>query len=114
MVRAQLGGSGRHRGEIRQIQGQPLQRSGGSRRLDALDGLLRPLLVTATQQHMGTLAGELQRSLKTNSRVGACDQGNAAVLLSHGISGPTGHRSAANPVVLANPCGVLTSFLLVS
>ena len=64
MVRAQLGGSGRHRGKIRQIQGQPLQRSGGSRRLDALDGLLSPLLITATQQHMGTLAGELQGSLK--------------------------------------------------
>ena len=27
---------------------------------------------------MGTLAGELKGCLKTNPRVGACDQGNAA------------------------------------
>ena len=114
MVCAQLGGSRRHRSKICQIQGQPLNRSSGSCRLDALDGLLSPPLITATQQHMGSLAGELQGRLKTNPRVGACDQGNAAGLLSHGISGPRCHRSAANPVVLANPCRPLTSFLLVS
>ena len=77
--------------------------------LDALDGLLSPPLITAAQQHMGTLAGELQGSLKTNSRVGACDQGNAAGLLSLGIGGPRCHRSAANPLSW-RPLQALTSF----
>ena len=57
------------------------------------------------------LAGKLQGSLKAESNVGASDQGKAAGSLSHGINGPTCHRSAANPVVFSNPCRPLNSFL---
>ena len=82
-------------------------------RLDALDGLLSPPLITATQQYMGTLAGELKGCLKTIPVLAPVTRATRPAC-SAMASAVQGAIALQQPVVLANPCRPLTSFLLVS